>query len=147
MNLREQINLHQIQLLHKMLQLSIDLTALISTTAPEFCVEELEVGEVETVLLLEVDALHPLVALHQLRLDVHGLARLRHCLTRLQLAATAQLLPHLQQVRVKSLARHSLTAYLTILGELLAEEIVGEFKQRFIDVLCGHLVDVISGWL
>lgn len=130
-----------------MLQLSIDLTASIPTAAPEFCVEELEVREVETVLLLEVYTLHSLVALHQLRLNVHRLTRLRHCLARLQLTTTAQLLSHLQQVRVKTLSRHPLTAWSSILTNFLAEEVIGEFEEGSVDVLCCHLVDVISGWL
>lgn len=127
-----------------MLQLPVDLTAFIPTVALEFGIKELEVGEVEKILLLKVDTLHTLVALHQLRFDVHCLTCLRHRLTRLQLATTAQLLTHLQQVGVKSLTRYSLTSWLTLFSELLVEEIVGEFEEGFVDVLCSHLVDVIG---
>lgn len=108
-----------------MLQLPIDFTAFVTIAAPEFGVEELEVGEVETVLLLEVDALHPLVALHQLRLDVHCLPCLCHCLARLQLPHPAQLLPHLQQVRVEALSWHALGYLHALLSESLAHEVCG----------------------
>lgn len=108
--LGEEVNLYKIQFLDEVLKLTIDLLPIFSVAAFEFTVEELEVGQIEAILLFEVDALHFLIAFDELRLNIDCFSCNCVLLACALPAESSQFFSHLQQIFIKILLSLSFEA-------------------------------------
>lgn len=144
MDLREQVDLDQVQFFVEHVELLVDLVSLLGVGVGAE-VGVLEVGEVQEVLFLEVNALHLLVALYQLALHVDRLRSHNLLLAGPVPAQPPQLLPHRTQVLAEGLLLGPVVLCVLQLPQLLLEEVGGELVEGGVDVVCCEFVHVGSG--
>lgn len=144
MNLRKQINLHQIQRLTQPIHLRPHLR--LPTPRLQLHVKQLKVRQIQHVLLLKINTLHLLVTTHQLRLHIHPLHPRLTPTRRTYLLELTQILLHQPQVRVETHLPHRRTLLHLLLPsplQLLAEQVGRQLIERTQNILSRHRVHIL----